>query len=152
MEKEMEKKDDIMNLNMKEAEGIKKMKEIKKIKEKIKKKREKKPYFFPQGFGRKKRIKDRWRRPRGIDSKKRIEISYLGPVPKIGYRTEKSIRGLHPSGKREILIRSKKELLEKMDEIKKNDFLVRLSSSLGKKSREEIKEIAEKEEIKILNL
>ena len=35
MEKEMEKKDDIMNLNMKEAEGIKKMKEIKKIKEKI---------------------------------------------------------------------------------------------------------------------
>jgi large subunit ribosomal protein L32e len=127
-------------------------KKIKKIKEKIERKKKKKPYFFPQNLGRKKRIKERWRRPRGIDSKKRIEISYLGPVPKIGYRTEKSIRGLHPSGRKEILICSKKELLEKINEIKEKNLLVRLSSTLGKKSREEIKAIAENEKIKILNV
>jgi large subunit ribosomal protein L32e len=140
----------------KEGEGEGKGKEERekreKIKEKIKRKRERKPYFFPQNFGRKKRIKERWRKPRGIDSKKRIGIAHLGPVPKIGYRSEREIRGLHPSGRREILISSKKELIERLDEIKRDGLLVRLSSTLGKRSREEIRTIAENEKIAIANL
>lgn len=91
------------------------------------------PKFNVPNYGRKKRIKIRWRRPRGIDSKKKIEIKYMGAVPKIGWRGAKKERGLHPSGLREVLISSPKEL----DKIG-GGVLVRISSRVGKRKRKEI--------------
>lgn len=106
------------------------------------------PKFFRSNYGRKtrKRVKDNWRKPRGIDSKKREKIKYVGKEPNIGWKNPKSIRGLHPSGFREILV-SNLDDIEGID----NNMLIRIRGCVGKKKREEIIKKAEKLGIKILN-
>jgi len=103
------------------------------------------PQFLPQIFGRKKRITHRWRKPRGIDSKKRVGKQYMGAVPKIGWRGEKSTRGLHPSGMREILVSSPPDLDGLVN------ILIRISSSVGRRKREIIIKKAESLGLKVLN-
>jgi len=103
------------------------------------------PKFLPPNYGRKKKVKLRWRKPRGIDSKKRIGKQYMGAVPGIGWRGEKSKRGLHPSGLKEILISSPKEL----DGV--SNVVVRISSSVGGKKRKLIVEKAKTLELRVLN-
>jgi large subunit ribosomal protein L32e len=111
-------------------------------------KKKKKPKFLRPNYGRssRKRIKDNWRRPRGIDNKKRIKKRYMGKSPSIGYSQDKKIRGLHPSGKKEILITNLKEL-----ENAPKDSLIRISSKIGKKLKIKILELAKKLNLKILN-
>jgi large subunit ribosomal protein L32e len=106
------------------------------------------PKFFRANFGRtkRKRIKDNWRKPRGIDNKKRIKIKYVGAEPNIGWRGRKEVRGLHPSGFKEVLISTPKEL----DSLGK-DKVVRISSGVGRKKRNDIIEKSLKLGLKVVN-
>ncbi|MFN4046736.1 MAG: eL32 family ribosomal protein, partial [Acidilobaceae archaeon] len=54
--------------------------------------------------------RDSWRRPKGNDSKMRLEIKGYPPRVKIGYRTPRALRGLHPSGLKPVVVRSLKDL------------------------------------------
>ena len=107
----------------------------------------KKPKFLAQGAGILKRIKERWRRPRGLHSKMRKRKKGKRKMPSIGYRAPKELRGLHPSGFREVLVKSLKDL-EKID-VKKD--AIKISSKVGKKLREKIIQKAKEIGIKILN-
>ena len=65
----------------------------------------------------------------------------------MGYRQPKVLRGLHPSGLREVLVRNPREL-EKVDPSRE---AARLSSTLGRRKREQILALAKEKGIKVLN-
>ena len=94
-----------------------------------------------------KRIKESWRRPRGLHSKVRQKEKSKLKMPDIGYRQPKEIRGLHPSGFKEVLVRNFKEL-ENVDPSKE---AIRIAATVGKKKREEIIKKAKELKIKVLN-
>ena len=121
--------------------------DAKKLQEKIKKK--KKPtfrgHFGKRSVRRKSKEKwDKWRVPRGIDFVLRKED---GKRPKVGYRTPKKIRGLHPSGFKEMLVHNE----EDVKKAKEAGCAIRIAGSVGKKKREQIIKIANELDIKILN-
>ena len=93
------------------------------------------------------RIKKSWRRPRGIHSKVRLRKKGKIKMPSIGMRTPKEIRGLHPSGFREVLVERPEELLS----VDAKKEAVRIAKKVGRKKREEIKKKAEELGIKVLN-
>ncbi|MEM0481017.1 MAG: 50S ribosomal protein L32e [Candidatus Aenigmatarchaeota archaeon] len=97
-----------------------------------------------------KRLKGKWRKPRGHQSKQRKHMKGKPKVVRIGYGAPKGLRFKHPSGFYEILIKSLKDL-EKLKELDKNAYAVRISSNLGKKKREEIVRKVEELGFKILN-
>jgi large subunit ribosomal protein L32e len=66
---------------------------------------------------------------------------------KIGYRTPRKFRGLHPSGFREVLISNIKEI-EGLDP---SIHALRLAGTLGRKTREKIYEKAVELGFKVLN-
>jgi len=88
-----------------------------------------------------------WRKPRGHDSKMRLQKKGKPPIVKVGYRQPKAIRGLHPSGFKEVLVRNLKDL-EKVDPSRE---AVRLSATLGKRKREQILAVVKERGIKVLN-
>lgn len=111
-------------------------------------KKKKKPKFLRPNYGRssRKRIKENWRRPRGIDNKKRIKKAYMGASPSIGYSQDKKIRGMHPCGKKEILIRT----LSDLNLVTQNNA-IRIASAVGKKLKLQIFQAAVNKGLKVLN-
>lgn len=108
-------------------------------------KKKKRFRFIRQRTPGKRRLNMSWRRPKGIDSPKRIERKDKGRVVKIGYRTPKSIRYLHPSGYPEIIVYNSSEL----DGLK--DVVIRIASTVGKKKRLEIIKRAEELGLRVIN-
>jgi len=94
-----------------------------------------------------KRLGLRWRRPRGLQSKVRKKMKGKLKSPSIGYGAPKKLRYLHPSGLKERLVRSLKDL-ENVDPQKE---AIRIASTVGKKKRLKILEIAKEKKIKVLN-
>jgi large subunit ribosomal protein L32e len=94
-----------------------------------------------------KRVKESWRRPRGIHSKIREREKGKIKMPAVGWRTPKKLRYLHPSGFKEVLIHSPKDL-EKVDRQKE---AIRIAHTVGKKKRQEILKKAEELKLKVLN-
>ena len=88
-----------------------------------------------------------WRSPRGHHSRIRLEKKGAPAKPKIGYRTEKRIRGLHPSGYTEVMVHNTDDL----EEIDPETEAARIGSTVGGRKRAEIIQKAEEEEIKLLN-
>lgn len=86
---------------------------------------------------------DKWRYPRGIDIlfKRGDNIR-----PRVGYRTDKAIRDLHPSGRKEIYIRNLPELMKMKSE---KNVLFRLAATIGQKKRIEIYEFAKKHNLNL---
>lgn len=107
----------------------------------------KKPKFVKQGAKYLKRIKKKWRRPRGRHSKLKVREKSKGAMPNVGYGAPKSLKGLHPSGFREVLIRNLKDL----DNMDKEKEAGRISHTIGKKKRKLILDRAKELGIKILN-
>ncbi|MEM2205200.1 MAG: 50S ribosomal protein L32e [Candidatus Hadarchaeales archaeon] len=105
------------------------------------------PKFRRQEWFRYKRVGEKWRRPKGKDSKMRLEIKGKPAVVKIGYRNPRELRGLHPCGLREVLV-SRPEDLEGIDP---STHAVRISSTVGKKKREQILSRARELGLKVLN-
>lgn len=107
----------------------------------------KRPDFMRQESWRHVRLRPNWRRPRGKDSKMRLQVKGWPPLVKIGYRTPREYRGLHPSGYREVLV-CRPEDLHGLDP---NIHAVRIASSVGMKKRFTIVEEAKKLGLKVLN-
>jgi len=110
-------------------------------------KKSKEPDFIRQESWRYVRVKPNWRRPRGIDSKMRLKKKGYPKSPNIGYRGPKLVRGLHPSGFREIIVHNVKEL----EGIDPNRYAIRIASSVGRKKRLKIIERADQLGIRVLN-
>lgn len=107
------------------------------------------PKFARQNYRQIKRVRQTgWRKPRGIDNKLRISLRSAGFLPKIGFRTSVSERGLHPSGLHEVRVSTESDL-KKLDS--KVKIAVRLSAGLGRKAREFLTQAAEKLGFKVLN-
>lgn len=107
----------------------------------------KEPEFIRQESWRYVRVKENWRRPRGIDSKMRLKKKGKPPLPNIGYRVPKLIRGRHPSGFIEVLIHNIKEL----EGIDPDKYAIRIAASVGKRKRIEIIKRADELGIRVLN-
>jgi len=86
----------------------------------------------------------KWRYPSGID---RHMSSKKGPQPKIGYGHKKEDKFNHPLGLKEVLIRSKTDL----EKIAETNVLIRFSSTLGKKKKEELYKMVKEKGLKALN-
>ena len=114
----------------------------------IKKKRKKsKPKFIRQESWRYVRIKENWRRPRGLDSKMRLKRKGWPKMPDIGYGSPRLVRGLHPSGFREVLVYN----VEQLRSINPDKEAARIAHTVGKKKRIEIIKKAEELGIRVLN-
>src|SRR3989344_6741327 len=114
-----------------------------------KKMRKRIPVFKRQNVDQKKRVGQAWRKPRGIDNKLRIKEGGYGYLPKIGYRTDRKDRGLHPSGFREVFVSSLKDLLEAG---KQKNIVVRVSAGVGRKKRLVFAAEARKLKLRLLNV
>ncbi|MFQ5800509.1 MAG: 50S ribosomal protein L32e [Candidatus Hydrothermarchaeales archaeon] len=107
----------------------------------------KKPKFKRQEQSRYKRLADKWRKPRGIHSKLRKKQKTKGSRPSIGYGNPKSIKGLHPSGLREVRVSNPSDL----EGIDQKSQAIRIAGTVGKRKRAKILEKAKKMKLKVLN-
>jgi len=109
--------------------------------------RSRKPRFIRQESWRYKRVKPSWRRPRGKTSKMRLEQRGWPKTVAVGYKVAKKVRGLHPSGFREILIHR----LEDLEKIDAKAEVARIAATVGERKRIAILERAKVLNIRILN-
>ncbi len=107
----------------------------------------KKPTFKRQEYWRYKKLGDHYRRPRGKLSKRRRYQARKPAMARVGYRSPKATRGLHPSGYRDIIV-------ENVDDIRALDpetDAARIKATVGKRKRQLIIERAKKKGVKVLN-
>lgn len=90
---------------------------------------------------------EEWRKPRGKHSKMREHLSRRPPVVDAGYRGPRKVRGLHPSGFREVLVHNVAEL-EKLDPARE---AARIASTVGDRKRVLIEEKATELNLRVLN-
>ena len=120
------------------------MSENKKL-SKLKKSMQKKhPKFVRLESWRYKRVKKSWRRSRGIDSRLRRKEKGIIKSPNVGYRTPRKVRGLHPTGFKEVLVYNLKDL----QELDPKMHMATISSTVGKLKRTHL--LLEADELNIL--
>jgi len=66
----------------------------------------KKPDFNRHDCHKKKRLSISWRKPRGIHNKMRDQVAAKGGIVKAGYGSPRAVRGFHPSGYKELFVKS----------------------------------------------
>ncbi len=93
-----------------------------------------------------KKIKNRWRKPRGIHNKLRHHKKGKGIIPSVGFGSPKEIRGLHPSGFKEILVTN----LTQLTKVDPKKEAVRFAK-IGKKKKGEMLKKAKELKLKVLN-
>ena len=98
--------------------------------------REGKPQFNRQDHHMKKRVDPSWRRPRGT-----------GDTVEAGFRSPTAARGLHPSGFEEVYVHN----VDDLEGVDGASQAVRIASKVGGRKRERIEEVAEEEDIRVLN-
>ncbi len=109
--------------------------------------KKKQPQFLREEWHRYKRLGKKWRKPTGLHSKMRRNKRYRTPMARAGYGTTKKVRGLHPSGFREIMIFNPSDL-EKIDP---KIEAARVGGSVGKRKLLQIYKVADEKNIRILN-
>jgi len=107
----------------------------------------KKPKFRRQESWRYKRVSEVWRKPDGIDSKMRIKKKGWPKSAEIGYRGPRVARGLHPSGYKEVLVRT----VDDLGKVDPKTQAIRIAHTVGMKKRAEISIRAGERDIRILN-
>jgi large subunit ribosomal protein L32e len=107
----------------------------------------KKPKFLRPESWRYVRLKPNWRKPKGLDNKVRKEYSGWPARVKVGYASPKELRGLHPSGFREVMVHNVAELME----INPHLEAARIGATVGRRKRLEIVRRAKELGIHILN-
>lgn len=108
----------------------------------------KKPKFKRQEGFKHKKLKDSWRKPKGKHSKKRMNERSRGKVPRIGYGSSRSSRGLNKLGLRVVRV-SRTQDMQDLDP--KKEMIV-IAGSVGKKKRIGILKLAEERKIKVDNV
>jgi len=114
------------------------------VREMLKRKR---PEFRRYQAHKKKALDDSWRRPRGIHNKLRRRFSGKGNVVQAGYGSPKMVRGIHPSGYEEVLVRT----LSDIENVDPSRQIVRIASTVGTKKRLKIEKYAESLGIRVIN-
>ena len=104
--------------------------------------------FARYGWQKKKKLSKSWRRPRGADNKMRRHIAAKGARVQVGYRRKKEERGLHPSGRREVLVFNPNDLAKA---VPTDEIAVRIASTVGRRKRAVIEDNAAERGIKVLN-
>ncbi|MFC1752306.1 50S ribosomal protein L32e [Thermoproteota archaeon] len=122
--------------------------EIKNLLELRKELRRTRPKFLRQESWRYVRVGPAWRRPKGTDSRMRLRRRGWPSLVKIGYGVPSKVRGLHPSGLKDILVYTMDDLERLNPEID----AVRLASKLGAKKRRIIVDRAHELGLKVLNV
>jgi len=108
----------------------------------------KKPEFIRMDSWAKPSIeKSSWRRPKGLDNKIKLQRKGFPKIVKIGYRGPRVVRGLHPSGFREVVVHNVQDL-KNVDPLHE---AIRIASTVGRRKREEILKRAKELKIKVLN-
>ncbi|ARM75941.1 50S ribosomal protein L32e [Acidianus manzaensis] len=79
---------------------------------------------------------EKWRRPRGIDNKTRLKYRGFMPLVNPGYRTPNTIRYLHPSGLKQVIVHNLDEV-EKLKDQKAN-VIISIASNVGLRKRLDI--------------
>jgi len=105
----------------------------------------KKPEFKRQEQVKAK-LENKWRYPRGKQSKLRRHNKARGFIPSSGYGSAKAIRGLHPSGLKEMIIHNVDELAKVTE-----GFCVRIAGTVGNRKRLIIQKKSEELKLKVLN-
>lgn len=105
------------------------------------------PAFNRQESFRYKRLKKGWHNPRGLHSKMRMNFKYRPDMARIGFRSPKKTRGLHPSGFQEVMVYNLKDI-EKVDP---KTQAARISGTIGTKKRVKIIKKAEELDVRVLN-
>ncbi|NYT01523.1 MAG: 50S ribosomal protein L32e [Methanosarcinales archaeon] len=105
----------------------------------------KKPEFRRHDSHKKVKLSESWRKPRGLHNKLRRQISAKGSLVKPGYGSPKAVKGFHPSGLREVLVRCASDLQTA------EGCAVRIASTIGMKKRIDIEAMARDMKLKILN-
>lgn len=123
------------------------MSDIKKLLEKRKEMKRKKPLFIRKDIYKKARLGKSWRKPRGLDNKQRL--CKRGPAKKIsnGYRAPKEVRGLHKSGLMPIVVSNALQL----NSLTKEQGVI-LSAKIGNRKRQMLINEAKKKSLVLLNL
>ncbi len=119
-------------------------KRLMRVKKNISKKR---PKFSKFESWRLVRVKDYWRKPTGIDNKMRQKRKGWPKSVKVGYRSPRAVRGLHPSGMEEVAVFNVGDLTIVDPETQ----VARIGGSVGARKRSAIVSEAENLGIRILN-
>jgi large subunit ribosomal protein L32e len=110
-------------------------------------KKEKTPEFQRQESWRYVRIHDAWRKPKGVDSHMRLSVKGWPALVKIGYRGPRAVRGLHPSGLRDVLVHNMAEL----ETLSPNADAARFAAGVGRRKRIDLARRAKEMGIRVLN-
>lgn len=105
----------------------------------------KKPEFNRHDSHKKKRLSTSWRKPRGLHNKMREQVAAKGKPVRPGFGSPSEVRGFHPSGFREMLVRN----LADLD--RSEGYAVRIASTVGRRKRAEIEAKALEMDRKVLN-
>ena len=105
------------------------------------------PDFQRQESWRYVRIHDPWRKPKGIDSHMRLSVKGWPALVKVGYRVPRKVRGLHPSGYRDVVVHNVNEL----EALSPRTDAARLAAGVGRKKKIDIAKRARELGIRVLN-
>ncbi len=121
--------------------------EMKRLLKVRKKQKSKKPEFKQTDSHKKKKLADYWRRPDGIHNKTRYALKGKTPLVEAGYGSPAAVRGLHPSGFEEVLVRTPKDI----EALKVGRQAARIARTVGSRKRAIIEKKAAELGLKILN-
>jgi large subunit ribosomal protein L32e len=119
----------------------------KELLEKRKRVSEHRPKFVRQESWRYDRLAESWRKPKGKDNKMRLQVSGVPRLVKVGYKSPKDARGLHPSGFTDNLVNNTTDLLS----LNSKKDAARIGHNVGKLKRSVILTKAIELGIKVLN-
>jgi large subunit ribosomal protein L32e len=93
------------------------------------------------------RLDEPWRKPKGIDNKVRLQYKGYPPLVKVGYRTDSSVRGRHPSGLIPVVVSNVKEL----EGLSPSTHIVYISGRVGLRKRLQILDEAKRRGFRVAN-
>jgi len=126
------------------AEGS--VKELRLLRERL---RKKKPRFLNLARWWHKACVKSWRKPRGIDNKQRLKLKSRPKAPTVGYRNPDEIRGLHPSGRKPVIVHNVREL--ESVAAAGEPVIIYIAATVGRRKRSQIEERARELNVPLAN-